>query len=350
MVRYYHNWKSLEKNRSKNYFINNEFKKMRIKPYHRKKLEAYLKQFYKVYNGEKYTIFHFIRACKERLKDNKDMWLGNCGATGNGKSYFGLICIILFGRRASLTNNVTYIPKGDEIMSKFDSLNFNVLMIDEAAKQMRKVQWQDKSQQKVVTKTMTDRYKSNMVIMNMPEFSEFTKSLKTGAIRFRAVILYRTKTYARVVIQRKSKNWRSDDAWKDKTADKKYEMLEKKKKEITNEMVLEIERSLPNTIMDFIIPNLELILPDITEEYKRLKIKSRDDESNTSINSTNKTNPYKDKYEVLMMKISKILYNNELDIGRVRTTKNDIATSIGCSVETLNKYLKKEPYVKRATK
>jgi len=316
-----------------------KIKKMKIKPFHRKKLENYLKVFYEYYPDEKYTVFHFVRYLKLRLKDNKDAWIGVCGTTGMGKSFFSLIVGILFGRPFSLKDNVTYFPKGKEILVKFTKLFFNVLIIDEAAKQMRSVQWQDKQQQEVNLAAMTERYKINAVLLNMPNFDEFTKSMRRGSILFRAVVIYRTKTHARIIIQRKSRNWRSEDPWGDKAANDTYNRFEKKKKELTNEIILDIERSIPNTIMDFIIPNLEIILPEITDKYSELKTESRKIDS--SSDPINKRNVYKEKFEDLLSKITKILFFNELQIGKVKTTKVEAATAMGISVDTFNKYLAK---------
>ncbi len=305
---------------------------------HRRKVEAYLKKFYSYYPEEKHTIFHLVRYLKQRIKNTKDAWIGVSGNTASGKSLFAIMCLILFGRPASLINNITYIPKGDEISAKFDALDRNVLIVDEAAKEMRAVNWHSKAQQNVNVKAMTDRFKSNVVMMNMPNFDEFTKSMRRGSLIFRVIVIYRTKTHARVIVQRKSRNWRSDDAWGDKLANDKYDFLErKKKKEITNEVMLEIERSIPNTLMDFIIPNLELIVPEITDEYERLKIESRKNQD--TVETKTKSTYYKDKYTDLMMKATKILYNNELNIGKARLTKTDLAGSLGVTVETLNRYL-----------
>lgn len=316
---------------------------MKIRPHHRKKLEYYLKEFYKRYPEEKYTIFHFVKFLKLRLKKNKDAWIAASGETGGGKSLFTIMCLILFGRPATLVDNIAYIPKGNEIIDKFARLWFNMLIVDEAAAEMRGVNWHSKAQQNVNTTAMTDRFKNNAVFLIMPHFDEFTKSMRRGSLLFRAVLIYRTDTHARIIIQRKSRNWRSEDPWGDKLANEKYKNLEfKKRKEITNENMLAIERAIPNTIMDFIIPNLELILPDITNEYEKLKAESREikDKHETTTTSTY----YKDKYATLMSRVAKILFYNELDIGKVRPTKVDMATAIGCTVETLNRYISmKEP-------
>jgi len=250
---------------------------------------------------------------------------------------------ILFGRPYSLTKNITYIPRGEEIIQKFLALKFNTLCIDEAAKQMRAVQWQDKSQQQVNIAAMTERFLNNAVFLNMPNFNEFTKSMRTGSILFRAIIPYRTKTYARIIIQRRSRNWRSEDPWSDKLANTKYDNLEKRRKEITNETILNIERNLPNTIMDFIIPNLSLILPEITNEYERLKLESRDiQQTKDQQEGKGKSTFYKNKYEKLITKMAKVLYNNELDIGLTRITKTQVAAALGIGIETFNRYLHKE--------
>ena len=55
---------------------------MKIKPKDRRKTEFYLHNFYKYYPREKYTIFHFVRYLKKRLKQNKDAWYGVSGDTG----------------------------------------------------------------------------------------------------------------------------------------------------------------------------------------------------------------------------------------------------------------------------
>lgn len=316
---------------------------MKIRPHHRRTLEYYLKEFYKHYPEEKYTIFHFVRYFKKRLKGNKDAWCGVCGETGGGKSYLGVMTGILFGRPYDLTKNITYIPKGKEILDKFLKLNLNVFQVDEAAKELRSVNWHSKSQQGVNTAAMTERYLSNMVLLMMPNFQEFTKSLRTGSILFRIVVVYRTETHARVIVQRKSRNWRSDDPWGDKAANKIYESMDRKKKEITNEAILNIERSLPNTVMDFMIPNLELILPEITDQYKQLKLDSRDIDQDKPKTSVKVESRYKKQYEHLMAIMTKVLYNNELNIGKVRVTKSEIATKLGCSVDTFNKYLHTKP-------
>lgn len=323
---------------------------MKIKPHHRKTLEKYLKEFYKYYPEEKYTIFHLVRYLKKRIKNNRDAWIGVVGETGTGKSLMGLIIGILFGRPYDLTKNITYIPKGKEILDKFQALTRNVFQIDEAAKEMRGVNWHSKSQQAVNTAAMTERYLSNVVMLMMPNFAEFTKSMRAGSIIFRMVCLYRTKTHVRVIVQRKSRNWRSDDPWGDKAANKLYERLDRKKKEVTNEAILNIERSLPNIVMDFIIPNLELILPEITDEYKRLKLESRDIEASSPKGSIKVESRYKKQYEQLMAVVTKVLYNNDLNIGKVRVTKSEIAATLGCSVDTLNKYLHRKTENKKPDK
>lgn len=307
---------------------------MRINPKHRKKVVNYLRKFYSYYPKEKYTVFHFVRYFKKRLKNNKDAWLAVSGATGTGKSYFVLMSMILTGRPMTLTDNVCYIPKGSEIRDKFKKLKFNTLLIDEAAKEMRGVNWHSKAQQEVNVDAMTERYLNNMVYLNIPNFRELTKPMREGSILFRVIIPYRTRTHARVIVQMKSRNFRSDDPWNDKAANKIYEKMEKRRIEITNEKMLDIERGLPNTIMDFMVPNLELILPEVTDEYKRLKIESRGE-----VEELNKPRDiYKEKYTQTLQKISKMLYNNEFN-GEKKVTKADISRALDITPTTLNKYL-----------
>ena len=315
---------------------------MKVKPAHRKKLKYYLDNFYKHYPNEKYTILHFVKYLKKRLRINKDAWFGVSGDTGSGKSLFVIMTQILFGRPFDLTKNVTYLPKGEEIIEKFRNLDFNTLLIDEAAREMRSVNWHSKAQQKVNVAAMTERYKNNAVFLNMPNFNEFTKSMRSGNIIFRAVVAYRTDLYARIFIYRKSRNWRSSDPWADKIANSRYEALEKRRMEIDNNKITEIERGLPNTIMDFIIPNLELILPDVTDRYEELKLSSREiaDEEDERDKSS-QTTIWKTKYQKLLARATKALYYNEVGHGEVKVTYKDAADSLGVSSDTFSKYLKK---------
>jgi len=316
---------------------------MRVTKAQRLKLEYYLKEFYKRFPGEKFTIFHYVRYFKKRLKDNKlDAWNGVCGDTGCGKSYFVLMAGILMGTRFHLQRNVAYIPKGNEIIDKFKKLNFQAFLIDEAAREMRAVNWQSKAQQDVNMAAMTDRFKNNWVFLNMPNFKEFTKSMRRGNIIFRAVIPYRNELYARVIVQRKSRNWRSEDAWGDEAANKIYEKLISKKRELTNDIILNIERSLPNTIMDFIIPNLAVPLPEVTDEYERLKLESRNIMEKEKAFDP-KENKFEKKYKDLLMKVTKVIALNKLGLGQIQVKRAEMAAALGISYEQFNRYLKMQP-------
>jgi len=312
-------------------------KKMKVTKDDREKLIYYLNNFYKKFPTERFTIFHYVRFFKLRLKNKLDAWNAINGTTGCGKSYFVIMAQILFGRRYSLIDNITYIPTGHEIVDKFSKLNFNTLLIDEAAKDLLAVDWQKKSQKKVNLAAMTERFRNNWVFLVLPNFNEFTKSLRTGSILFRCLVAYRTPLYARVIVQRKDRNWRSDEPWCDKRANEQYEKALKRYKEVDNDIILKIERNMPNTIMDFIVPNLALILPNVTDEYERLKIDSRkeDDERSKEI----KGNIFKDKYNKLLEKAIKLIFYNKLDLGKVRVSKADMAKSLNISPQTFNKYL-----------
>jgi len=221
----------------------------------------------------------------------------------------------------------------------FDKLNFSTLLIDEAAREMRSVNWQSKAQQGVNTKAMTDRFKNNWIFLNMPNFNEFTKSMRQGNIKFRAVIPYRTQHFARVIVQMKSRNWRSDDPWSDEVANKIYGRMEKRYGEISNDLILKIERGLPNTIMDFIIPNLTLPLPIVVEEYERLKIESRKESAIEE--KDNSKDKLKKQYNDLRIKLAHVLYDNKLGLGEGKVTKAQFAEAMGCSIGVFNGLLKK---------
>ena len=309
---------------------------MKINHGHREKLSYYLKEFYKRHPREKYTVFHYVKFMKARLKKNKDAWVGLSGDTGVGKSYFALMTMILFGRPMDLDKNVSYLPTGDEITKKLGKLNFQAFLVDEAAREMRAVNWHSKAQQGVNVKAMTDRFLNNLVYLNMPSFSEFTKSMRVRNFQFRIVCLYRTETHVRVIVQRKSRNWRSEDPWGDDEAAKKYKAAEKKYGELTNEIILQIEKSLAQTVMDFIVPNLALILPDIVEEYERIKFESRQEKG---IDQEGVKNSWKDKYEEMMGKVSMLIMHNPLGVGHEKMTQAKVAAALGVSVSTFRKYL-----------
>ena len=315
----------------------------RIRQHHRTKLTYFLKEFYKRYPDEKYTVFHFVRFFKARLKKNKDAWMAVSGDTAVGKSFFVILAMILFGRPMTMSGNIAYVPTGTQIMEMFDKLNFQTLLIDEAAREMRSVNWQSKQQQGVNVRAMTDRFKNNWVFLNMPNFTEFTKSMRTGNLQFRAILPYRTDTHARVIIQRKSRNWRSPDPWGDEKMMKKYSKAETRFKELSNETILKLERSCPNTVMDFMVPNLALILPDVVDEYERFKEDSRkvrNVEEGTS--AIDKSKMWKEKLDQFASKASKLLMYNTLGIGKVKLTKTDLAKGLGISPQMLNKYLAME--------
>lgn len=260
----------------------------------------------------------------------------------SGKSLFVLMSMILFGRPMTMQDNIAYIPKGMEIVEKFRKLQFQTFLIDEAAREMRAVNWQSKQQQAVNLQAMTERFKNNMVFLNMPNFSEFTKSMRMGNLQFRVIVAYRNDKFARIILQRKSRNWRADDPWGDELANTLYARDEKRHKEISNESILKIERNLPSTVMDFIVPNLELILPEVTDEYERLKLLSREIADIEEKKLPTK-NVWKEKYQVMMAKVSKILMYNDLGLGTIKVNKGDIANALGVTPKVFNEYLDKQP-------
>lgn len=318
---------------------------LRINPEHRKKLKFFLKKFYARFPHERYTIFHFVRALGLRLRDDKDVWCGVSGETGTGKSLFVLMAMILSGRPMNLRDNISYIPKGNEIEEKFDNLKNGWLLVDEAAKEMRSVNWQSKAQQNVNTKAMTDRFKSNCVFMNMPNFAEFTKSMKKSNIQIRCIVLYRTNQYARVVVSVRDRNMRSDDRWFDEEANKRYKKARKRDRILSNEKILKIERNLDGYVMDFIVPNLTIILPKVVDEYQSMKEESRIIAKEEETVQENKGNQYKDKYEDLLNMVSKLLIDNPLNIGVERVKREDIAKKLGVSEGTLSKYYQRDKIV-----
>jgi hypothetical protein len=311
---------------------------MKITSEHRKKLTYYLTNFYDHFPHEKFTIFHCVRYFKERQKMNKDAWCGVCGDTGVGKSLFVLMAMILQGRKMDLTDNIAYIPTGNQIMEMFDKLSRQCLLVDEAAREMRAVNWQSKQQQGVNTRAMTDRFKNNWVFLNMPNFNEFTKSMRRGNLQFRFIIPYRTNTYARVILQRKSRNWRDPDPWQDDYAMEVYKKVESRYKGISNDQIDKIERNLSVNVMDFIVPNLEYILPEIIREYEKNKLASR---QQAQVEGTKEDKAKKARQDLYDFKhrIAHLIFYNKLKIGLVKLSQKEIADNLGLSPDTLKKLL-----------
>lgn len=323
-----------------------KIKDYKIKVTDRKIIKKELKRFYNKYPGEAYTINWFVKKFKKRLKKyNKDAWIAVIGETSSGKSLFSLMVLILFGRPATLKKNITYIPLGSEITDKFDQLNYNVLQVDEAAREMRTVNWQSKSQQKVNLKSMTDRFRNNMVLMLMPNFNEFTKSMRQGMMLFRCIMMERTPEYVRVLVQRKSRDFRNRDPWGDEYASKIYEKISRSRKDITDEQRLNIERSLNNYVCDFIVPNLESILPHVCKRYEDLKVDSRrqviEDERFSKFNL--RMEKYKYLYENLLARVTKIIRYNRLNLGiKDKVSIKEMSKELGITDGKFKDYLNKD--------
>jgi len=327
-----------------------------VTPRERDYLAKYLKKFYTYQFNERYTIFDFVRFFKKRHK-GKMVYFGTgdekvkrrvgslqsmmlvSGSPGTGKSNFVLMTQILYGRPFNLRKNVVYLPKAMEISNKMRNLEFSTLNVDEAIKAMRNTNHYDKDQQETTMLAQTERFKANWIFFLIPNFREMTKSMREGSSEFRVVLLYRTETYARVIVQQKSPNFRSDDPWGDKEANFKYEKIIKRKKTITNTDKLKIERSLSNTVMDFMIPNLELILPNVTARYLELKAESRIDELNSKQAERDKIDKWRD---IIAPKLVRIIYDDTLGLREgARITKKALKTELSISNELLNKLLDK---------
>ena len=312
---------------------------MRIYKDYRLKLIKGLKKFYEKFPGEKWTVFDLMRFIKQRLNNNRDCWVAVSGSTGSGKSYLTIMGSILLGRPFDLVKNISYIPKGTEIADRLQEMKKQAYIVDEAIRAARKTDWMKKSQKKVIEKIFTERYLNNLCFLLMPNFKEFSKSLKEGAVPFRLVVLYRTKQYAHVFVYKISDNWRSEDPWSDDIANKVYKKKEEKDILDYNTMS-KIEKNLPSYLMDFKIPNLALILPDVVEEYERLKIDSRKQSEDDEEDAPDK---YKVKYNDVLGKIVELIRSNSFNLGKVDSHKisfASIARELGVSSNVISKSFK----------
>jgi len=313
---------------------------LKITIQHRERLIEGLKRFYSRYPNEKWNIFHFIKLIRYRIKQDRDAVIGVSGTTGSGKSRYTIMASILMGWRFDLIENVSYIPKGTEISDRLSKMRKRCYIVDEAIRATRKTDWQSKAQKGVIEKIFTERWANNVLFLLMPNFDEFAKSIREGAMPFRIVIPYRNKEYARVFVYKKSDNWRSDDPWSDKEANDRYEKLRRRGR-LDPEDIDKIERKLDSYLLDFIIPDLGLILPSVIDKYEELKKKSREQLDEVDEVSP-KENKYKNQYEQLMAKVAKILKYNLLNLGQVNVTQKEICEELGVSSPVFRKYLTME--------
>jgi len=243
----------------------------------RKKIKVYLQHYNKFLDQTSMNIFHYSRYMKQRIKQGYDAWVGVSGETGTGKSQFVLMNCALMGRRFNLKDNVAYIPQGNEISDKFDKLNGGELLIDEAGKSMRGVNWHNKDAQGVNVKAMTDRFIGNTVYMNIPDYSEFMGSTKK-AFHFRIHLLYRDETGAMVVVHRKIGYGITKEQWAETTSEKNFKDFTYKRRGSmipNNYEKLALHLRLPTYVMHFKVPALQWIVPEYVKAYEHFKKESR---------------------------------------------------------------------------
>ena len=91
--------------------------------------------------------------------------------------------------------------------------------------------------------------------------------------------------------------------------------------------------------MDFKIPNLELILPEVTNRYLELKEQSRIDEQNERQADEERVDKWRD---IILPKAIRIIVDDTMGIREgVRLTKKSLTTELGISNEVLNQLLEK---------
>ena len=299
----------------------------------RKKIKLYLKHYNKFVGQTSMNIFHLARNMKQRIKNGYDAWAGVSGETGTGKSQFVLMVIALMGRRFNLKDNVAYFPKGNEISNKFDKLNGGELLIDEAGKSMRGVNWHNKDAQGVNVKAMTDRFLGNTVWMNMPDYSEFMGSTKK-AFQFRIHLLYRDEVGAMVVVHRKIGYGITKEQWAETTSEKNFKDFTYKRRGSmipNNFEKLSLHLRLPTYVMHFKVPALEWIVPEYIEAYQQLKVESR------------KEQPEDDGKEMGSrqqgyIKVIGLALEGEIKAG---VPTKDLAKKYGVKVRTMQLWLRK---------
>lgn len=218
----------------------------------------------------------FAENIKKRLRKDWDCIIVITGESGKGKSVFATELSILIDDKYQLDKNISFIPEhGDELETKFkERNNYEVLHCDEAVRSLHKHNWQDRIQQNLIKFYDTNRYKNVCTLLLVPRFFSLSEHFRAFKTSFWIDIIERGRAIVYAKIQDKD----ADDVWhiKENQKVKAKHFGYKKITEIEIKDRLDVERRLPNYVMDLSFPDLD---PQTKEEYIRLKEKSREYES-----------------------------------------------------------------------
>jgi len=173
-----------------------------------KRLEEHLSDFM-VYEINK-DVIDLAKPMISRVREDKDLVIGLCGAEGDGKStlaiQLGLACDPSF----NLRDNELYAPTENEVKEKLLGLpKYSVLVADEAIKILYKLRHSSRMQIFLNTLYALARKENKITILCMPRFRDFNEFFRNHRIKIWIQIIERGVA----VVFVKDKSPFSKDPW-----------------------------------------------------------------------------------------------------------------------------------------
>lgn len=211
----------------------------------------------------------FIRT---RLRIDKDLVIAVTGGEGEGKTTFTTILAFLVDEGFLLTTNMSMIPNPQEIKEEFTALpQYAFYLIDEAIRSLHKHKWHDTLQQTITQLYATERWQNKCTALLIPNFQDLTKSFRDYRVMLRIHVWERgfAMAYIKDFDKDATDPWHIDETIMFKKKVFKSRPLSQRDRN----KVYEIERKTINYFMDLHWVDLP---EEIKEEYRELKIKSRE--------------------------------------------------------------------------
>jgi len=208
---------------------------------------------------------------KKRLGKAWDMNMCVSGFTGVGKSTIAVQLGPSIDPKFDLEKNVLYIPKAEDVIPKFNSLNpGQCLLLDETTRAIHRHQWFNPLLQELTRHYDTERYKRIATLFCIPRFFNMSENFRNNRIILWLHVLDRGVASLNMRDDQKYEN----DPWRQKENIKVYQQQSGG----TNILNMDVSRKIRaeskgrNFVGIIYFDDLE---PDIKERYERLKIESR---------------------------------------------------------------------------
>lgn len=347
----------------------------------RRKYFNYLKEktesFYEIYGKEYFvSIPWLVRTFREkRIKRNYDVYIGLTGVEGVGKSTLAFWITYFqdkyFARRVDkklpseeeveeLLKKYDYlhkIPPSDDVLQKIYNVfypNFvltdnpqkkitqisevkthGVVWDDEAIHTMYKLDWASKGQQSLTKEAVTNRKDFKFHIDCMPRFTDFTKSMRDGRIRYWIHVFDRGLANIKIP---DVNEYNYGDPWHLK---EHYDLLNKIKGKKLGEVSINTYIKLFKK-SNFLIP-IFIYFPQMPEHvekcytiishFMKRNLKDKDFIEDSKSTSQKK---WRKRFVRAIYYLDYLLKNYNPDM---KLTKKDVAKNLGLSYQVYNSYL-----------